>query len=49
MLAAGASEDFPIWGTGQYDWKNWNPTYYTETDIPFSAHPQAIDPEYLVS
>jgi acyl-homoserine lactone acylase PvdQ len=44
-----SSPDFPIWGTGQYDWKNWNPTYYTETDIPFSAHPQAVDPTMLVS
>jgi acyl-homoserine lactone acylase PvdQ len=44
-----SSPDFPIWGTGQYDWKNWNPTYYTETDIPFSGHPQAIDPTMLVS
>ena len=44
-----SSPDFPIWGTGQYDWKNWNPAYYTETDIPFSAHPQAIDPTMLVS
>ncbi len=41
-----SSPDFPIWGTGKYDWKNWNPTYYTEADIPPSAHPQAIDPSY---
>ena len=47
--APGTSPDFPIWGTGQYDWKNWNPSDYTETDIPFRAHPQAIDPPYLVS
>jgi acyl-homoserine lactone acylase PvdQ len=47
--ARGVSDDFPIWGTGQYDWKDWNPTYWTEKDIPASAHPQAIDPTYLVS
>jgi acyl-homoserine lactone acylase PvdQ len=47
--ARGTSPDFPIWGTGQYDWKNWNTTYWTETDILFSAHPQATDPTYLVS
>jgi acyl-homoserine lactone acylase PvdQ len=43
------SPDFPIFGTGQYDFKNWNTSLWTETDIPFSAHPQAVDPTYLVS
>ena len=47
--AHGVSDDFPIWGTGQYDWKDWNTSYWTEKDIPASAHPQAIDPTYLVS
>jgi acyl-homoserine lactone acylase PvdQ len=45
----GSSPDFPIFGTGQYDWLDWNPTTWTEKDIPDSAHPQAIDPTYLVS
>jgi acyl-homoserine lactone acylase PvdQ len=47
--APGTSPDFPTLGTGQYDWVGFNPSAHTETDIPFSAHPQAIDPEYLVS
>jgi acyl-homoserine lactone acylase PvdQ len=47
--AKNTSPDFPIWGTGQYDWKDWNTTYWTEKDIPASAHPQAIDPTMLVS
>ncbi len=47
--ARGTSPDFPILGTGAYDWRGFNPRRHTETDIPFSAHPQAIDPAYLVS
>jgi acyl-homoserine lactone acylase PvdQ len=47
--ARGTSPDFPILGTGQYDWKGTNNTFHTESDIPFSAHPQAIDPTDLVS
>jgi acyl-homoserine lactone acylase PvdQ len=49
VRAPGTSPDFPILGTGKYDWVGFNPTLHTETDIPFSAHPQAIDPTYLVS
>jgi acyl-homoserine lactone acylase PvdQ len=47
--APGTSPDFPILGTGKYDWVDFNPTTHTEKDIPFSAHPQAINPPYLVS
>ncbi len=47
--APGTSPDFPILGTGQFDWQGFNPDLHTERDIPFSAHPQAIDPAYLVS
>jgi acyl-homoserine lactone acylase PvdQ len=47
--AKGTSPDFPILGTGQYDWKGFNPATQTETLLPFSKHPQAKDPEFLVS
>jgi hypothetical protein len=47
--ARGTSPDFPILGTGRYDWRGFDPALQTETDIPFSAHPQAIDPTDLVS
>ena len=47
--APGTSPDFPILGTGRYDWVGFNPTLHLETDIPFQQHPQAIDPPYLVS
>jgi acyl-homoserine lactone acylase PvdQ len=49
--AKGTSPDFPILGTGQYDWKGFNPARHTAEWLPFSKHPQAVDPEsgYLVS
>ncbi|HEY1854794.1 MAG TPA: penicillin acylase family protein, partial [Solirubrobacterales bacterium] len=47
--AWGTSPDFPILGTGQYDWKGFNPKTQTADFLPFSKHPQAVDPEFLVS
>jgi acyl-homoserine lactone acylase PvdQ len=47
--AKGTSPDFPILGTGQYDWKGYNPKTHEADWLPFSKHPQAVDPEYLVS
>jgi acyl-homoserine lactone acylase PvdQ len=47
--AAGTSPDFPILGTGQYDWQGYDPSLHTEPQLPFAQHPQAIDPDYLVS
>jgi acyl-homoserine lactone acylase PvdQ len=47
--AKGTSPDFPILGTGQYDWKGFKPATQTADWLPFSKHPQAVDPAYLVS
>lgn len=47
--ARGTSPDFPILGTGQYDWKGFNPSTQSAEYLPFSKHPQAVDPPYLVS
>ena len=47
--AKETSPDFPILGTGQYDWKGFKPATRTATYLPFSKHPQADDPDYLVS
>jgi acyl-homoserine lactone acylase PvdQ len=47
--AKGTSPDFPILGTGKYDWKGFNPSTQLADYLPFSKHPQAIDPPYLVS
>ena len=45
----GTSPDFPILGTGEYDWQGYNPSLHTLTVLPFAAHPHAIDPDFLVS
>ncbi len=47
--AKGTSPDFPILGTGQYDWKGFNPKTQEAEWLPFNKHPQAVDPEFLVS
>lgn len=47
--ARGTSPDFPVLGTGQYDWKGFNPQTQMADYLPFAKHPQAIDPPYLVS
>lgn len=45
----GVSPDFPVLGTGEYDWKGYDPSLHTLDPLPFAAHPNAIDPTYLVS
>jgi acyl-homoserine lactone acylase PvdQ len=45
----GTSPDFPVLGTGKYDWKGFKPATQTATWLPFKKHPQAVDPPYLVS
>jgi hypothetical protein len=47
--AAGTSPDFPILGTGDYDWQGYDPSMRTLSVLPFAQHPNAIDPDYLVS
>jgi acyl-homoserine lactone acylase PvdQ len=47
--ARGTSPDFPILGTGKYDWKGFKPATQTAEYLPFAKHPQAVDPPYLVS
>jgi acyl-homoserine lactone acylase PvdQ len=47
--APGTSPDFPILGTGKYDWQGYDPKTRTAEWLPFSKHPQAVDPAYLVS
>jgi hypothetical protein len=38
-----------VLGTGKYDWKGFKPSTQTATYLPFSKHPQALDPSFLVS
>ncbi|HEV2790648.1 MAG TPA: penicillin acylase family protein, partial [Solirubrobacterales bacterium] len=47
--ARGTSPDFPVLGTGEFDWKGFNPGRQTAKFLPFSTHPQAVDPPFLVS
>ena len=47
--ARGTSPDFPVLGTGQYDWKGFKPGTQAASYLPFSKHPQATDPDFLVS
>jgi acyl-homoserine lactone acylase PvdQ len=47
--ARGTSPDFPILGTGPFDWKGFKPSTQTATYLPFAKHPQAVDPPFLVS
>lgn len=47
--ARGTSPDFPVLGTGKYDWKGFRPASQTAAYLPFAKHPQAVDPPYLVS
>jgi acyl-homoserine lactone acylase PvdQ len=45
----GTSPDFPILGTGAYDWKGYDPARHLATWLPAAAHPHATDQDYLVS
>ena len=47
--ARGTSPDFPILGTGQYDWRGYNPSTHTADWLSIDRHPHAVDPPYLVS
>jgi acyl-homoserine lactone acylase PvdQ len=47
--ARGTSPDFPILGTGQFDWQGFDPKTHTVAYLPFASHPQAVDPRFLVS
>jgi acyl-homoserine lactone acylase PvdQ len=47
--ARGTSPDFPILGTGKFDWKGFKPATQLAHYLPFAKHPQAIDPPFLVS
>jgi acyl-homoserine lactone acylase PvdQ len=47
--ARGTSPDFPVLGTGKFDWKGFNPSTQLADYLPFAKHPQAVDPPFLVS
>ncbi len=49
--APGTDPDFPIWGTGHYDWKGFNAATGTYDRLPAKDNPTSIDPRdgYLVN
>ncbi len=47
--AKGTSPDFPVLGTGKYDWQGFDPKAYTETLLPFEKHPRTVDQGVMVS
>jgi acyl-homoserine lactone acylase PvdQ len=51
IWARGADPNLPIWGTGAYDWRHFDPAHYTSARIPASGLPGAINPArgYLIS
>ena len=49
VRARRTSPDFPILGTGRYDWRGFNPSNYTMRTVPLRKRPHAVDQRYLVS
>ncbi|MEA2293893.1 MAG: hypothetical protein QOE86_1532 [Solirubrobacteraceae bacterium] len=47
--AKGTSPDFPVLGTGAYDWKGFNPDLHTQTVLSNAERPHALDQPYTVS
>ena len=51
IRAAGIDYDLPYFATGQWDWRNWNPTTMTADRLPQSQIPHDLNPAqgYLTS
>ena len=49
--APGANSSLPTWGTGEYDWQNFNPANFRSGKLSQSQHPHDINPSrgFLVS
>ncbi len=49
--ARGSDPDLPIWGTGQWDWRHFQPSSNGYARLPGSANPTSINPKqgYLVN
>jgi acyl-homoserine lactone acylase PvdQ len=48
-LARATSSEFPLLGTGRYDWRGYRPRTHTLRLLPGRDHPAAVDPAFLVS
>jgi acyl-homoserine lactone acylase PvdQ len=49
VRAKGTSGDFPVLGTGQYDWQGFDPDQFTMKTLTVDQRPHAINQRYLVS
>jgi acyl-homoserine lactone acylase PvdQ len=60
VRAPGTDPEFPAWGTGEWDWQNWDPVLdpnapgvsggiNTADYTPFNQHPQVINQDYITS
>ena len=49
VRAAGADPDFPNWGTGEYDWQNFDTELWTADYTPIEEHPQVLNQSYITS
>src|SRR3954463_660192 len=47
--AKKTSPDFPVLGTGRYDWRGYNASAHTLSTVPLDKRPHAVDQTYLVS
>jgi acyl-homoserine lactone acylase PvdQ len=47
--AKGTSPDFPILGTGPYDWQGYNPDLHTQAVYGLNERPHVVDQDYTVS
>jgi acyl-homoserine lactone acylase PvdQ len=49
VRAKGTSPDFPVLGTGEFDWQGFDPELFTMDTLPLDARPHAVNQKYLVS
>jgi acyl-homoserine lactone acylase PvdQ len=47
--AKKTSPDFPVFGTGEYDWRGFDPDANVADFVPLDSRPHALDQRYLVS
>jgi acyl-homoserine lactone acylase PvdQ len=45
----GTSPDFPVLGTGEFDWQGYNPDLHTMNVMGIDERPHVVDQDYLVS
>ena len=49
VRADGVSHAVPNWGTGEWDWKDFNAANQTASYTPFAQHPRVVNQVFLTS